>query len=131
MVLHRVDCGLPRFCGFLTQAARSRRGSLFIGILASLPIQRRDLLVRKMRISGMLARFWVWALVILCSLTSNRLMFSMVLRLRWWNEYLEGAFDGVGDGPCFATPESRVECHSSIYCCLCFKVDVGVPEEGS
>jgi hypothetical protein len=24
MVLHRVDCGLPRFCGFLTQAARSQ-----------------------------------------------------------------------------------------------------------
>jgi hypothetical protein len=36
MVLHRVDCGLPRFCGFLTQAARSQHGSLFIGILASL-----------------------------------------------------------------------------------------------
>jgi hypothetical protein len=52
MVLRRVDCGLPRFRGFLTQAARSRRGSLFICILASLPIQRRDLLVRKMRISG-------------------------------------------------------------------------------
>jgi hypothetical protein len=36
MVLHRVDCGLPRFCGFLTQAVRSQHGSLFIGILASL-----------------------------------------------------------------------------------------------
>jgi hypothetical protein len=36
MVLRRVDCGLPRFCGLLTQAARSQCGSLFIGILASL-----------------------------------------------------------------------------------------------
>jgi hypothetical protein len=33
MVLRRVDCGLPLFHGFLTQAARSQRGSLFIGIL--------------------------------------------------------------------------------------------------
>jgi len=57
MVLRRVDCGLPFFRGFLTQAARSQRGSLFTGILASLPIQRRDLLVRKMRISGTLAHF--------------------------------------------------------------------------
>jgi hypothetical protein len=39
MVLRRVDCGLPHFRGLLTQAARSQRGSLFIGILASLPIQ--------------------------------------------------------------------------------------------
>jgi hypothetical protein len=39
MVLRRVDCGLPHFHGFLTQVARSWPGSLFIGILASLPIQ--------------------------------------------------------------------------------------------
>jgi hypothetical protein len=32
MVLSRVDCGLPLFCGFLTQVPRSWRGSLFIGI---------------------------------------------------------------------------------------------------
>jgi hypothetical protein len=36
----------------MTQVARSRHGSLFIGIIASLPIQQRDLLVRKRRISG-------------------------------------------------------------------------------
>jgi hypothetical protein len=54
MVLCRVDCGLPLFHGFLTQMARSWCGSLCICILASLPIQQRDLLVRKMRISGML-----------------------------------------------------------------------------
>jgi hypothetical protein len=31
--------GLPLFHGFLTQASRSQRASLFIVILASLPIQ--------------------------------------------------------------------------------------------
>jgi hypothetical protein len=29
-----------------------------------------------------------------------------------------------------STGAHRVECHSSVYCCLCFEVNVGVPEEG-
>ena len=82
MVLHRVDCGLPLFHGFLTEVVRSQCSSLFIGILAILPLQQRDLLMRKIRISGTLAHFQVWALVILYSLTLHKLMFSMFLRLQ-------------------------------------------------
>ena len=82
MVLCRVACGRPLLRGFWTQAARRRRGSLFIGILASLPIQRRLLLVRKMRISGTFVHFRVSAFVILCSSTSNMLMLRMARRLR-------------------------------------------------
>jgi hypothetical protein len=38
--------------------------------------------VRKMRISGMFARFRISAFVILCSSTSNMLMLRMARRLR-------------------------------------------------
>ena len=88
MVLRRVACGHPLFCGFWTQAARRWRGSLFIGILESL-IQRRLLLVRKMRISGTFACLRISVFVIFCSSTSNMLMLRMARKLRWWNTWRE------------------------------------------
>ena len=46
MVFRRVAFGRPLFRGFWTQSARRRRSSLFIGILASLPIRHREERIR-------------------------------------------------------------------------------------
>jgi hypothetical protein len=46
-------------------------------------------------------------------------------------EYLEGVFDGVGDGPGLTTPEDCVKCRGSIYCHCCFEINIRVSEEGS
>jgi hypothetical protein len=129
MVLCRVDCGLPLFCGLLTQVARGWHGSLFIGILASLPIQQRDLLMRKMRISGTLAHFRVWALVILYFLTLNMLMFSMVLRLWWWNTWRVCLMESVMVHA--SQPQRAVLSAVAIYTVVLFRGWCRVPEEGS
>jgi hypothetical protein len=83
IVLRRDVCGRPLFRGLLTHAASSCRGSLFIGIRASLPIHLSCRRCVRIKISGTFVLSHIVVFVILCSSTSNMLMFRIFLRLRW------------------------------------------------
>jgi hypothetical protein len=89
--------------------------------------------VRKMRISGTFARFWVSAFVILCSSTSNMLMLRMARRLQWWNTWRERLMESVRvqDLHPQRTVLSAVAVYTAIFVsrsmCGCLKKDLRAP----
>jgi len=130
-VFLRLSCGHPLLLGLMAHAAKSLCGSLFIGILASFPIQCSCHLLRKNRMSGTFALCRICAFVILCSSTSNMLMLSILQRLWWWKTCSCLFFSSVRD---HASHPQRMVLSGVVrymHMHLCCEVNVGVSEEAS